>query len=238
MGIKTWRDTSSAKPPLKQAWSATPPHPTHLRISADLLVDSVERRGLKVQQVGRNLGYILFLQIPANALHPLQASGLPRPIISQGMAQEVRGRAGLPPSVPPAQGYLVGTSTLLAEVEGDAVSQLLGAQQVDVVRDKEAPGTRHRGTPPGDKGWGPKIRRPLWLCKLGRRMRGLALSDSMSHLSGDDISLPSRHLPHPPPCSAAPKAFHQLLSVQRDCRITECSGLEGTSVRHLVQPPC
>ena len=148
------------------------------------------------------------------------------------------GASGSAPSVPPAQGYLVGTSTLLTEVEGDAVSQLLGAQQVDVVRDKEAPGTRHRGTPPGDKGWGPKIRRPLWLCKLGRRMRGLALSDSMSHLSGDDISLPSRHLPHPPPCPAAPKAFHQLLSVQRDYRITECSGLEGTSVGHLVQPSC
>ena len=69
----------------------------------------------------------------------------------------------------PARGYLVGAATLLADIEGDAVSQLLGAEQVDVVRDKEGPGARHRGPPPGDKGWGPKIRSPLWFCKLGRR---------------------------------------------------------------------
>lgn len=91
----------------------------------------------------------------------------------------------------PAQGYLVSTTTLLTEIEGDAVSQLLGAQQVDVVCNKEGPGARHRGPPLGHKGWRPKVGSPLWFCKLGRRARGLAPLSSTSHPPRYGISLPS-----------------------------------------------
>lgn len=65
------------------------------------------------------------------------------------------------PGMPPARLYLVRASTLLTEVEGDAVSQLLCTQQVDVVCNKEGPGARHRGSPAGDERWGPKVRSPL-----------------------------------------------------------------------------
>lgn len=109
---------------------------------------------------------------------------------TQGTAQEVQGQA---PGVPVLLGYLLRAAALLADVEGDAMSLLLGAQQVDVVRDQEGPGARHCGPPPGNKGWGAKIRSPLWFCKLGRREESVWAGTC--YLPKKGISLPSRNLP-------------------------------------------
>lgn len=61
------------------------------------------------------------------------------------------------------------------------MSQLLGAQQVDVVCNKEGPGTCHCGPPPGDKCWRPKVRSPLWFCKLGRRQKSACAGNIEQH---------------------------------------------------------
>lgn len=58
--------------------------------------------------------------------------------------------------------------------------QLLGAQQVDVVRDEEGPGPCHCGPPAGDKGWGPEIGSPLGFLELGREESMWVVVGSMS----------------------------------------------------------
>lgn len=118
-----------------------------------------------------------------------------------------------------ARGYLVGAATLLADVEGDAVCQLLGAQQVYIVRDEEGPGPCHCGPPPGDKGWGPKIRSPLGFCELGREESAWVLVGSMSCPPGGGSSLPVWCLPSAPQCPSAPKAVHQLLSPGQNAHV-------------------
>lgn len=55
----------------------------YLGIFADFLIDSVEGRGLKIKQVCWDLGNILLIQIPAQALDLLQAPRLQRTTMLQ-----------------------------------------------------------------------------------------------------------------------------------------------------------
>ena len=62
--------------------------------------------------------------------------------------------------------HLVFAATLLAHVESDPVSLLLGGQHVDVVGDEELAGSHQSGTPAGHKVCRPKVWLPLWLAQL------------------------------------------------------------------------
>ena len=62
--------------------------------------------------------------------------------------------------------YLVLPTTLLTEIEGDAMRLLLGAEQVDVERQEELPCPCGSGPPAGNEGAGPEVGCPLGLLEL------------------------------------------------------------------------
>lgn len=62
--------------------------------------------------------------------------------------------------------YLVLPTTMLTEIEGDAVRLLLGAEQVDVECQEELPCPCGGGPPAGNEGAGPEVGCPLGLLEL------------------------------------------------------------------------
>lgn len=74
--------------------------------------------------------------------------------------------------------HLVLPSSLLSDVQSDAMSLFFGGDQVHVVGDEELPSTGYRGPPGRDEGCGAEVGGPLVTFQLDERIK-----TQQSHLS-------------------------------------------------------